>query len=318
MPISVTVALLIWKKFQDGPELLLAKMGISLAILLAIFLISWLLGLFNVVGLMQSVYARIFENTLFYGGYRMAISYANAGLWMHDATLRNYWYHIILLSIPGLLIAWRLKNFQGWLLLSVLIPYLLIASFFTVHFDRWLLPPFIFLTFLAALFLEAVYNRVLDKIELNNRFYVKGILILIIVLLAGPAIYKVCVTNYVRSQDDVRIVAGHWLQENLPVGSTVVIDDFGPYVSSANHNVIYTSSIATQDLQEYQAQGVDYLVGNERNLLLWLNERHHPDPEERQKVEQQLIRVNIILTQLTVEKEFIGADGVRIRLYKVP
>lgn len=189
------------------------------------------------------------------------------------------------------------------------------VSTFSLLFDHWLLPPLSFIVILASLALTAIFDFA-QKQKYLTQLYHLLIYSGIVILLSFPAINRSVYMARNQSLDDARNLASHWMNENLPPGSTVLIDRYGPFLPQEHHNVIYQNSILVKDMAQYQAEGVDYMVGNSLNFANLIQARS--DPTKKVSIEQQLLRANIILTQLSPEKEFVGGFGLSVRIYKIP
>ena len=131
----------------------------------------------------------------------------------------------------------------------------------------------------------------------------------------------VATLNYYTGQSDVRQVAGQWLQANLPHGSRVVIDSWGPYVDSSQLDAVYVGFIGDKDLQTYRVEQVDYLVVNSISLLRQVVVGQS-DPKAGELVEARARRVEQIMKELPLEREFFGPamlnpPVINVLVYKV-
>ena len=317
-PLGLAVTMSLWRECRGRPLREIAKpIGAILLLSIAVtVLLSWMVD-FKLFEFSRSIILRIFANPYVYGGLHFGNSGYDTPIWMMNQFIAGLGGAVIFLAVLGIVFAIRLEG-KGYLLLSVLLPYLLLMSFFTVRFDRWLLPAVPLLAILASLTLEWIYLRVGRQWSFLN-VYLPAILFAGIVILAIPSLRAVINRDFSASQTDLRNEASEWLYSNLPQGSSVVIDKYGPYLSSEHHQVAYVASIFEKDLQAYRDASVDYLVVNQMNYMLILNAA--PDPRTSETRQLQLSRASQIVTELPLEKEFTGpavfANGMRVHVYRL-
>ena len=107
-----------------------------------------------------------------------------------------------------------------------------------------------------------------------------------------------------------------WLTQNLPPGSKVIIERYGPFLSQEKHQVVYVRSLVEEGIQQLESEKIDYVVGNSQNLSEFVIARE--DPVVQQEVENQLLQVNMWLNQHSPEKIFVGPFDTIVHVYKIP
>jgi hypothetical protein len=129
----------------------------------------------------------------------------------------------------------------------------------------------------------------------------------------------IVVQDYWFSQKDVRVTASEWLPANIPAGAKVVVEQYGPYLSSRMHRVEYVASAAQKDIQACRAEGVDYLVVNELEYRLTQAEAASPTGDPAAK--GYLARYRTMFDELPLVQEFIGPamvyPGYWVRVYRI-
>lgn len=119
--------------------------------------------------------------------------------------------------------------------------------------------------------------------------------------------YKILVVkvlNYYGGQPDVRNAASEWMQANLPAGSRVVIDSWGPYMDAAYHDVIYVYYVGDKDLQAYRDENVNYIVINSINLSRIISASS--DPRAAETIKVRASRIQQLMQELPLERKFTG------------
>ena len=306
-PLSLALTMSVWYEFKHRPTLEVIKyIGLIGGVVVIIFTLSWVFFQFNIFTYGRSIFYRIFFHSFVFGGYQFGYSGDNTFRWIIERFFidpRADWRLVAFLAIPGIWLAFRLRE-RGWLFLAILIPYLLMMSFFTVRFENWLMPIVPFLALLAALSLDWIYERI-DQTAIIRQPYWLALFCLIVILIPFASIRTIATLNYYTSQPDVRQVAGQWLQVNLPHGSRVVVDSWGPYLDSPHLDVVYVGFIGDKDLQTYRDEQVDYLVVNSISLLRQVVVGQS-DPKAGELVETRARSVEQIMKELPLEREFVG------------
>jgi tetratricopeptide (TPR) repeat protein len=130
---------------------------------------------------------------------------------------------LLILAVLGILYFLYLRKKEGVLLLAFPVGYFFIVAFFGRRFgerDVVIMVPF--LSLLAAGFLYLIYER-LGKAPLW-----KGAFILVFLFLWIIPLRASLQVVYYYWQDDNRYLAHRWITQNLPAGSPVAIDGYGP------------------------------------------------------------------------------------------
>ena len=305
-PLGLALAMNIWGAFQHHSILKMAKYSLIIFCITAIiFILSWYFLQINVFIYAQSIFNRIFYNSYYYEGYHFGFSGENTPWWLIEQVFlapSANWRLVALLAIPGIILAIQLKG-KGWLLLSVLLPYSAIIGLFTVRFLHWLMPIVPIIALLAALSLEWAYEKIGQNTTIN-KYYLKAIFLLVIILIPGASIRTVMVLNYYGGQPDVRNTASEWMQANLPAGSRVVIDSWGPYLDAAYHDVIYVYYVGDKDLQAYRDENVNYIVINSINLSRIISASS--DPRAAETIKVRASRIQQLMQELPLEHKFTG------------
>jgi hypothetical protein len=305
-PMGLALMMSVWRQFEHRPKGEFVKYGgIFLIVLLVGVVIGWVVFQFNPFAAIQAIYSRIFLNSYVFGGYHMGFSGYNTPQWLVEQFFtdpRATWRLVALLALPGILPAIRLKE-KGWLLFSVLLPYLLMVSLFTVRFAHWLVPLLPFLAWLAALTIDWFYET-LSRRRLIRPAYLSALFYVLIFVIPGASIRAAITLNYYGTQRDVRQVAEEWLEDNLPRQSKVVVDSWGPYLDPDKYQVLYVSSVGEESLEHYRSKDVNYIIINSFSVSRLLAARL--DPRAREMVQLQVEHFDQIVNELPLERRFVG------------
>jgi 4-amino-4-deoxy-L-arabinose transferase-like glycosyltransferase len=153
---------------------------------------------------------------------------------------------IILLSIPLVLFF----IIGGWKAMAV----------------RYLLPLTPFLILIASVFLDSILCRIesgLAKspssslIRLGQKGWISVLIILIFIL---PSVVKVIRFDLTLTQTDTRTVARDWIEENLPAGSYLAKEMYGPPISEEKYNVHYRHALGQVSLEYLSNRNVEFVI----------------------------------------------------------
>jgi len=123
---------------------------------------------------------------------------------------------LLLCSALGM---WRVLSGRDWkqkVMLSFVVGYYVVLVLFSQPYERYVLPLIPFLLFFAAIFL----------VEAGDRFRLSPALLAACVFLAAsPTMIKAYYSDGLFAQEDIRTVARQWVEEHLPSGAKVVLDN---------------------------------------------------------------------------------------------
>jgi len=119
-------------------------------------------------------------------------------------------------SILGSIAAIISRDVKKYILSSFIFGYYIVLCFFSQPYDRYVLPLIPFLCFFAADFLLALRS----KCKLSSIFY-----FFLIALTVLPSIVKVYLSDYLFIRKDVRTIAKEWVEQTLPAGAKVALDN---------------------------------------------------------------------------------------------
>ena len=130
---------------------------------------------------------------------------------------------MVILAVLGILYFLYLRKKEGLLLLSFPLGYFFIVALFGRRFgERDVVIMIPFLSLLAAGFLYLFFER------LGKTLLWKGAFVLLALFLWITPLWTSLQVVYYYWQDDNRYLAHRWLTQNLPAGSPVAIDGYGP------------------------------------------------------------------------------------------
>ena len=130
---------------------------------------------------------------------------------------------MVILAVLGILYFLYRRKREDLLLLSFPLGYFFIVALFGRRFgERDVVIMIPFLSLLAAGFLYLLFER------LGKTLLGKGALVLLSLFLWITPLWTSLQVVYYYWQDDNRYLAHRWLMQNLPAGSPVAIDGYGP------------------------------------------------------------------------------------------
>ena len=124
---------------------------------------------------------------------------------------------------------------------------------------------------LLAPFFVLLLARIIFELNKHLRFFKKGLQYTITVFLSGlillPWLWQDLVDGYFFQQKDTRTLAQEWIEENIPEGAKIALENYCPDPRSLNKNypLLGASPLSLNSLDYYREEGVDYLVAS--NLL---------------------------------------------------
>jgi len=203
------------------------------------------------------------------------------------------------LGIFGLFYGFRQK--KSIILMIFPIVYFIIISSVTVRNDRTLFPilPILFLYASAVTIL--FYKKSARK---TTRFIVLGLIVLFLSFSLYHAIHEAVKITRI----DSRKTAPVWIEQNLPPGSKMAIEAYGPYVEQDNFTLVGIWRIIDKSPQWYAEREFDYVIFGEAMFG-----RFFKDPE---RYPRQVEKYNEFFEEFELTKQFNDGD-YEIRIYKV-
>jgi 4-amino-4-deoxy-L-arabinose transferase-like glycosyltransferase len=226
-----------------------------------------------------------------------------------------YWYLSYLWQIEGPVAALAtlemlrgiLARSKATLLLAIFpLSYFSFISYFVVRNERTLLPltPFLFLS--AASLLTSGWGWAARQ-RARQPLPIVAIGAFTLFLLALPL--QVTAQGAVRlGTEDSRTTARVWIDENLPHGSHIALEAYGPYVDPRNFSVEGVGRTVDQPLDWYVTRGFDYIIFGQGMFS-----RYYADPDRYAK---QIAQYEEMFRALEPVKVFTDG-GYEIRIYRV-
>jgi 4-amino-4-deoxy-L-arabinose transferase-like glycosyltransferase len=130
---------------------------------------------------------------------------------------------------------------------------------------RYLLPLTPFLILIASVFLETILSRIESGLERGpssslhrpgRKGWLTAFIILIFIL---PSVYKVIRFNLVLTQTDTRTAVRDWIEENIPAGSYLAKEMYGPPISEEKYNVHYRHTLGQVSIEYLSNRNVEFV-----------------------------------------------------------
>ena len=149
------------------------------------------------------------------------------------AILRNLGLPLALLALVGIVPALLGRNRRQWLpLLVFALAYIVLLFLFATSCDHYLLPvlPVLLLLSISGLrtALMALHRRT------HHRLPATAVILACLIWLAWPSAHAILD----RRLPDTRTLAGRWIQQNIPVGSTIASETLSPPASPSHPRVL--------------------------------------------------------------------------------
>jgi hypothetical protein len=151
------------------------------------------------------------------------------------------------------------------LIVFPLVLFVLIGSWKSMA-ARYLLPLIPFLCLVAALFLDVILSRLKDFSErcvTASKFHEqmnKGLICAVVMILLVPNVLKTTRFNYLLTREDTRTVAKKWINNNLPSGSSLALESYGPPLSREDYSLIRRHTLGNVHLDWLAQRKVEYVI----------------------------------------------------------
>lgn len=250
----------------------------------------------------------------FYAGMTFEASHYSEGhLGMEGSTLPwylNYFWSVegiaCVIGVIGMLAALIRKEKQSILLMSFPIVFFVFISSFQVRNDRTAIPilPFLFI-FAASLLVELIQKSSAKTLPAAvARIALIGLAAVCLVFPAVQSYNNLQPLVTVNSRETARI----WVEENLPQGSTILIESYSPYINPDHFQVQALDMLISHDAEWVRAHAIDYVVASEG-----MYQRFYQQP---QLYSQEIKQYDQLFSSFELVKLF--SDGnYEVRIYRV-
>ncbi|MBP6017003.1 MAG: glycosyltransferase family 39 protein [Candidatus Promineofilum sp.] len=245
-----------------------------------------------------------------------ATHYATGHSGMEGDSVRWYaiflWSTTTLMPLLALLQLGRgilLKSKVTLLLASFPVVYFIFISRFIVRNDRTILPilPFLFLLS-AVLWVET--SRAARRLpDPKRRGVVSAALLLLMVVLVGFPARMSIAENVRRAGERTIPVAAEWITANIPPGSHIALESYGPYIDPDVYALEVFEQIIDNPPEWYAEQAFDYLVLSKGRYGRYLD-----DPERYAK---EAADYKTVFASFELVKTF-SSERAEIRIYALP
>ena len=178
---------------------------------------------------------------------------------------------LLIFSLAGTALSLFKRRYPYLLLLSFPLCYYVAISQSKIPVPRYTIAIYPFLLLLASIFI----------VFLKKYFhsFQKTFLIGIVTVAISIPFFHVIKLDYNMSQKDTRQLALEWIRENVPQGSKIAYEFFGPDLSLLAGIVPYaTFSLGDNTFKYYQDMKIDYFITNSlnRNIYFQAGEQYYP------------------------------------------
>ncbi|MCX7918447.1 MAG: phospholipid carrier-dependent glycosyltransferase [bacterium] len=220
------------------------------------------------------------------------------GHWGIDPDVNGYLFYLqslnwqlgLFIFISGLVgIGYCLYKYKLNGIMVFLFPpiYYVFMSDSKLVYDRYMLPVLPFLCCASAIFIFDVLTKI-PKIE-------KVILPLCTGIVIIQPLVQASYSNYLFTQKDTRTIAKEWVEQNIPAGSKIAMEGYGPPLTHYRESLkswvsldtareryqvtqLPTKGAALYPLNYYREQRYDYLIiASYTYLRYWVRPEHNPE-----------------------------------------
>ena len=159
----------------------------------------------------------------------------------------------------------RRKRKDLILIVFPLVLFLLVGSWKSMA-ARYLLPLTPFLVLIAAFFLDALLTKISALLRKENSQFPARILQsrylnwAVVALVLIPSVVKVARLDYLLTQKDTRTLAKEWINRNLPKGSTLALESYGPPLSQDDYSLLRRHTQGNIHLDWLAQRNVEYVI----------------------------------------------------------
>ena len=301
----VPLGMLVLLKAQKTKSLGKAFAALLLACIISVpFLL--LRSDFNVLSLMDYIFGGIWRDPYVFGGSHPGFEGTDTWWWVVTSFLGKNWKFVFLSALGG--IVWALFKYgrKGIFLLATPLSYYFVFSFFTVRFDRWLIPLEPFLALFAGVFLWDI-TKVLQARARSQwmRTAIIALLVGVIMFLATKPLFQILeYRDLLIAAEDSRTAAARWIETHIPHGKSIAVEPYGPFVMETSYKVTRVGSLIAHDLAWYRQEGFDYVIATS------VCERY-----TKEKYPAEFERCQELFDSFYLEQQF-GVPGPTIRILR--
>jgi hypothetical protein len=151
------------------------------------------------------------------------------------------------------------------LIVFPLVLFVLIGSWKSMA-ARYLLPLIPFFCLIAALFLDVILSKFkafLERYDSASMFHKRMNKILIfsvVMIFLIPNVLIIMRFNSLLTQEDTRTVAKKWINDNLPRGSSLALESYGPPLSREDYSLIRRHTLGNVHLDWLAQRKIEYVI----------------------------------------------------------
>ena len=168
------------------------------------------------------------------------------------------------LAVAGLLIAMIQHRRGDVAVLTFVAAYFVLVSVPTVRFSRNLLPLLPFLAVLSGRAVGWLYDALpapprCIPVAMKRRAAAAATVALLVAV-AMPSLSSAISSDRVLQRPDTRTIALQWIEANVPLGATIVREEFTPQVPNPEYRVGFVWLLANKPLDWYREAGFEYAI----------------------------------------------------------
>ncbi|MGB6866500.1 MAG: phospholipid carrier-dependent glycosyltransferase [Candidatus Aminicenantaceae bacterium] len=159
----------------------------------------------------------------------------------------------------------RRKRKDLILIVFPLVLFVLVGSWKSMA-ARYLLPLTPFLVLIAAFFLDALLAKIASLLERSHPQFPLQVLQsrylnwAVVALVLMPSVVKVVRFDYLLIQKDTRTLSKEWINSNLPKGSTLALESYGPPLSHDDFSLLRRHTLGNIHLDWLAQRNVEYVI----------------------------------------------------------
>jgi hypothetical protein len=214
---------------------------------------------------------------------------------------------MLIMAAVGMVDGVAHRRSKSFMIACGVLCYYVGISLVQTRFARYALPLIPLLSLLAAMGVIAIVNAVQGRLSVRRPANGLPAVLLIGLVVAGPIVASVRF-DYLLTQTDTRTQAKDWMEQNVPSGTRVLLQWFGPPLSRQSdpepdsarmYDVVVLEPFMTGDehytLQNYIDDHVEYIIVNSFNTNLRL--MNAQESELRRRFYESLEREAVLMAE---------------------
>jgi len=226
------------------------------------------------------------------------------------------------LVLGGLALGFKRRQKRDLILYSYPVVMLIMIATWKARATRYLFPMAPFFILIGAVFLDRMLESIGRKIapagaERKRRLAFAAISIFLVAGILAPSALRLGRFDAALAGADSRTRAKEWIEYNIPQGTRIALESYGPPISRERYSVLYRHALSDTDLEYLASDGVEYVVISDQMSARYI--RYPWDYPQQSEFYQALDREGTLVK--TIEPGFkeplLEMHSVQIKIYRL-